>query len=132
MKQHITPTEPGAVQRAVNRIIRLPRLARIMLVSLFTLATALLLQPIIDGIYLNYFFPWESTIITDFQRQIPSLITAGMAMLMFVAGWWLLIGFTGAMPQARAAALIYFVAGVVIVFLAIMQLVSGLAAVAPG
>ncbi len=130
MKQHTTPTESGAVQRAVNRIIHLPRLARIILVSLFTLATALLLQPLVDGIYLTYFFPWESTIITDFQRQIPSLITAGAALLMFAAGWWLVVGFAGTMPQARTAVLIYFIAGMIIVLAVLAQIISGLVTVA--
>lgn len=131
MKQPSTSTEPNAIQRTIQRILSWPRIARIVLVSLFTLATALLLQPIIDNIYLTYFFPWESQIVTDFQRQIPSLITAGIALAVFVIGWWLLVGFAGTIPPSRMAVLVYFLVGIAILLFAIVQMVSGLVSVMP-
>lgn len=131
MNQPSAPVEANPAHRAISRILGWPRLARIVLVSLFTLAVALLLQPIIDNLYLTYFFPWESQIVTDFQRQIPSLITAGIALAIFALGWWLLIGFAGTIPPPRMAVLIYFLVGVAILLLAIMQIVSGLIAVMP-
>lgn len=132
MKQPSAATEVSVVQRIIHRILGWPRIARIVLVSLFTLAVALFLQPLIDNIYLTYFFPWESQMITDFQRQIPSLITAGIALVMFALGWWLLIGFAGTVPSPRIAVLIYFLVGVLIVLFSIAQIVFGLISMMPG
>lgn len=131
MKQSSAPASASPISRAITRILGWPRLARIVLVSLFTLAAALLLQPVIDNIYLTYFFQWESQIVTDFQRQIPSLITAGIALAIFALGWWLLIGFAGTVPPPRMAALIYFLAGIGIAVLAIAQIVAGLVSMMP-
>lgn len=96
----------------VETILSLPRLVRIGLVILPTFALVAIIQPIIDAIYLRYFFTMET-------RGVPSLITAAAALGYFLTGWLLIVGNIGETPPPRRAVQIYLYLSIGIVLLAV-------------
>ena len=94
--------------RLVVLIVRWPRLVRILVVALFALAVTLALSPLVDYIYDRYFFSMET-------RIVPALVTSGFGLLMYLLGWWLLVGTVGERPAARIALLWYIGTGLVAV-----------------
>ena len=71
--------------RLVGFIVRWPRLVRILTVALFALAVTLALSPLVDYIYDRYFFSMET-------RVVPSLVSSGFGLVMYLLGWWLMVG----------------------------------------
>jgi hypothetical protein len=67
-------------QRLVARILALPRLARVLLVGLFALAVTLSLSPLVDYIYIEYFFNMDT-------RILPALVSAAVGLGIYVLGW---------------------------------------------
>jgi hypothetical protein len=96
----------------IETILSLPRLVRIGLVILPTFALVAIVQPIIDGIYLRYFFTMET-------RGAASLITAAIVLGYFLAGWLLIVGNIGEAPPQRRAVQIYLLVSIVVVLLAV-------------
>lgn len=117
-----TPAAHGLAGRLTERVLNLPRLARIVLVCLFAMAVTVLLIPLIDGIYLRSFYSAETAV-------LPSLIEAAFGLGMFVLGWVLLVGFAGQRPPARLPVALYFLAGCALVLMVILQLISGVLSV---
>lgn len=110
----ITPADPP-YDDMVRRLLRLPRLLRIMLVFLPTFAVTIVITPVIDALYLRYFFTPET-------RILPSLLTAGVALVMYMIGWVLIVGTTGEKPEERQAAVWYTIASILTILLAFMWL----------
>ena len=109
----------------VQWCLRLPRLLRIIVVAIFALAFTLAVSPLVDYLYLRYFF-------TEETRVLPSLVTAGIGIAFYVLGWWLLIGTVGETRPARPAVLLYVTVGILSLCLVIVLAVSGFSdAVAP-
>lgn len=128
--------EPGAAQasilnRTADRILDLPRLGRLVMVVLFALATALLLTPLVDSLYLRYVFPWASADVSDLTRLIPSLLTATAGVLMFLFGWGLVVGKAGTRPRRRPGVIVYFFVGVFVLLLALSQILVALVGLTP-
>lgn len=120
MAQPITSGQlPPALLALTERILRLPRLLRVLIAAVFALMTTLLLMPIIDLVYIDNFFN-PSTII------LPALIASGIGLVVYVAGWRLLIGTVGESLNARPATLIYLALGVLALLLVIALVVYGL------
>jgi hypothetical protein len=103
----------------INRLLKLPRFVRIIIAGIFALATTLALSPLVDYIYLSYLFTEES-------RLLPSLVSAGAGLGMYLVGWWLLVGGVDQVPPARRVLLLYVMVGVLIVCLVIVLGLSGL------
>ncbi|HVU09981.1 MAG TPA: hypothetical protein VHD90_01835 [Phototrophicaceae bacterium] len=112
-----SPPQPFSL-RVVNRVLRLPRLSRIILAVLFALAVTLAVTPIIDGIYLNSFFD-EST------RVAPSLVSTALGIVFYFIGWRLIVGYAGEEPSARPAVFFYVIGGILLVILVVVLVVFG-------
>lgn len=98
--------------------LRLPRLLRIIGVAVIALAVVLSVSPLVDYIYLMYFFT-EETIV------LPSLVTAAIGILTYILGWWLLVGTVGELRPARRLVLVYLVIGFLALCLVLALTVTG-------
>lgn len=111
--------QPASVrQRFAERILQLPRLARIALAALFAAVTTLLLTPIIDNIYLTYFFDFNT-------RVLPSLVSTAAGIVTYLVGWVLLVGYAGEGVRPRRATFWYFVAGCAELAFVVLLLMTG-------
>lgn len=72
----------------VGWLMGLSRLWRIVIAGFFSLMVVVAVSPVIDEIYLRFFYS-ERTVI------VPSLITMAMGVTMYAVGWWLFIGDAG-------------------------------------
>lgn len=114
----------AAVRRTVdlaylsNRVVQMPRLVRILLSALFALAVTLAFSPLIDYIYDRYFFDIHTLI-------APALVTATFGLVMYMLGWWLMVGTVGERPAARPGVVWYFGIGVLAVIVVAYLLASG-------
>lgn len=99
-------------QDITSRILGLPRLGRIIFIALPALALAIISAPIIDMIYLAYFYTEETVV-------IPSLIVALFSAIMYFIGWWLVVGIAGEIPQKTPALQRYLQVCTVVILLAI-------------
>jgi zinc transporter ZupT len=113
------------LQRFTARTIQMPRMVRIIFVILFAVNVTLLVTPVIDNLYITYFFDWNT-------RILPSLVSAGAGFLVYLIGWVLLIGIGKSTPQARLSTLLYFFAGVASFVLTLVLVFYGAFLVAQG
>lgn len=90
-----------------------------MLVTVLTLAVTLVVLPLVDDIYLLYFF-------SDATRILPSLVSLGIGIIFYLFGWWLIVGAIGDIPPVRPAILWYLGAGLVALALVLLMVVFGL------
>jgi hypothetical protein len=74
----------------------IPRWGRILIVAIISLAVTLFVFPQVDSIYIHYFFN-EDTVI------IPAYISAGLGMVMYVVGWFLVVGSTAYKPHEQVS-----------------------------
>lgn len=110
------------VWRPAAWIARWPRLVRILIVALFALAVTLALSPLVDYLYDRFFFSMQT-------REVPSLVSASFGLLMYLLGWWLMVGTVGEKPEARAALLWYIGTGVAALLFVVFLLVRGVSLV---
>jgi hypothetical protein len=83
----------------------IPRWGRILIVAIISLAVTLFIFPQVDSIYLYYFYN-ENTVI------IPAYISAGIGMMMYVIGWFLIVGSTAYKPHEQVSsspALVWYI-----------------------
>ncbi|MBZ0302122.1 MAG: hypothetical protein K8J31_20395, partial [Anaerolineae bacterium] len=71
-----------------HRIVGIPRLIRVLLVALFALAVTLSVSPLVDIIYDRHFFSVHTV-------MIPALVSSGLGLVMYMLGWWLMVGTVG-------------------------------------
>ena len=88
-----------------EQALALPRIWRILLVSLFALAVTLAVTPIVDNFYVSNFFSMET-------RLLPSLVSVGLGIVTYAVGWRLLIGMVGDTPEPRQSTLWYLIFGI--------------------
>ncbi|MBZ0277345.1 MAG: hypothetical protein K8I60_14465, partial [Anaerolineae bacterium] len=69
-------------------IIRLPRLLRIVMVALFAAAFTFAANPLVDEIYLKFFF-------NDATREAPAIVAVAIGMASYAVGWFLVVGTAG-------------------------------------
>ena len=109
----------------MDTLLCLPRPARIGVAALLALAVTLALSPVIDALYLRFFFD-------DATRGLPALIAAGFGLAMYRVGWWVLVGTRGEQPaRHRRALLWYLVIGAAALALVAIFLVQGFSLLAP-
>jgi hypothetical protein len=118
MSREPTRVSLSLAGQIVERILRLPRFARIGLCALFALAVTLALSPLIDEIYLRFFFSAQTVI-------APSLISAVFGLVMYVTGWLLVIGTRGETPPARLGVLWYVLVGILALIVVVFLVVRG-------
>lgn len=121
-------SRPSLAARWAQAVLRMPRLTRVGLVSVFALSVTVAIFPLVDSVYVQFFFS-QATVI------LPSLVSAGFGLLMYILGWWLLVGTVGEAPPARISVLWYVAVGllaiVLIIVLALFGIVTGNAPLEP-
>lgn len=106
------------LQPLASWIVTRPRLHRILLVALFSLAVVLLAFPVVDNVYINLFF-------SEATRILPSLVAAGLGALMYIVGWRLIIGTRGETPAVHPLVLVYCLFGVIVIILVVILVLQG-------
>lgn len=92
------------------------RLKRMAIAVIFALAVTYLLFPIVDLIYMEYFFSVDTVI-------VPSLVTATVGVVMYMLGWYLLVGNANTRPEMRLVTLWYLILCILAVVLVILSFV---------
>ena len=101
-----------------SQILGLPRIVRIGLVMAYSVGLTLLLMPLIDNLYLTYFFASETVL-------VPALLAAGAGVVMYMIGWRLMIGYVGELPPERPVIWMYVFLGSLILLLVVTLVVIG-------
>ena len=101
-------TYPGS--KVVGRLLALPRVVKMLIAGVLALATTLAVSPIVDELYLRFFYT-RSTIIA------PSLISAGIGFVMYIVGWQLIVGTVGEQPENQSPVLWYLLIGLLALIL---------------
>lgn len=93
-KRMAETTQPKAASSNTfaGHLLRLPRLIRILLIAIPALAAVTVFTPVVDGIYLRYFYTFET-------RIIPSIITSAIGLVTYLLGWVLVVGTVGEIPE---------------------------------
>lgn len=86
--------------RLARAVVALPRLARLALAGVIALVVTIAVSPLVDNIYLRYFFTVET-------RGLPAMISVAFGIIAYGIGWWLIIGMAGEQPRARRAVIGY-------------------------
>lgn len=97
-------------ERFAQSVLELPRITRILIAGVFALAIVLALSPLIDEIYIRFFYTPQTAI-------VPSLVAAGLGLLMYFVGWQLIVGTVGEDNPLRPAIFWYFVVGFLALFI---------------
>jgi hypothetical protein len=100
-------------------VVNLPRLVRILLAAVFALSATLAVFPLVDYLYLSYMF-------TPDTRLLPSFVSAGIGVVTYLLGWWLIVGAAGSTPPSRPAVFWYVCVGVFLMLLVIVLSAFGL------
>jgi hypothetical protein len=103
----------------VLSLLGLPRLLRMFIIGVFALAVTLVMSPIVDRLYLTYFFSMET-------RLLPSLVTVAFGAIMYAVGWWLVIAPDPDEPSAGGLVLWYVALGMLALFLTIILTIIGI------
>lgn len=118
-KNQPTVQDEPAIDPAVTWVLGLPRVMRIILIVIPALATTIIFTQVVNMIYLRFFY---SPATTDLTWIIPS----GLALLVYLIGWVLVVGTRGEKPQEREAVKWYLIASIILIlfaFLWVMYLV---------
>lgn len=104
------PTERQPRPGVIARLLALPRPARMLLAAVPALAVVLIVQPVVDSIYLRFFF-------NDTTIGIPAWLIAGLSVLMYFAGWVFLVGMPGTTPERSRGLTLYLIVSILLVIL---------------
>jgi hypothetical protein len=125
--QSVSPPAPASRPSPLawthQALVRVPRWSRILLAGIFAISLTAVLFPLVDYIYIMYFLTPET-------RIIPALISPGAGLLMYMAGWVLIVGTVGDSPAEQVrrhpVLLIYLVIGFSVTLLAIGLIIQGI------
>jgi hypothetical protein len=112
------PARGSLFLRLTQNVLLLPRLARIALVAGLALVVTVAFMPLVDWIYLSFFF-------SETTKVIPSLVSTAAGVVMYLAGWVLLVGMVGQPPAPRRATVVYLLVGIVAVLLVVVLVIQG-------
>lgn len=104
---------PPLGERLLNRLLTLPRLARILIAAVPAIAFAALIQPVVDAVYLRFFFDEET-------RTSPAWVISFFAIGMYFAGWYFIVGYRGVEVSQRRGAVWYVVLSIAIIALVVV------------
>ncbi len=113
-EEHARP-QSSRWSRYVDTIVHKSRPTRLALVSSIAIATTFSISPLVDMFYIDHLFSLSMPI-------LPALFSSGIGIIVFIIGWWLLVGIVGETPQARPAILWYFGFGLFVMIIAIIWL----------
>lgn len=121
-KKTVTKTKSAPSQPihslALGWILGLPRFVRLLIVGLFGVAVTVASSPLVDNIYLRFLY-MEQT------RMLPALVSVGLGVVMYMFGWWLMVGTAGETAPTRNAVLWYVGVGILAVCLVIVLILNG-------
>jgi hypothetical protein len=100
-------------------IHRLPRVLRITMAMLFAVALVLLIFPVVDDVYVTYFFD-PSTVI------LPSLISVAIGGVYYIIGWLLLVNPRLNPPPSPLPVLLYLLIGIIVLCVDIALITMGI------
>ncbi|MCC6612737.1 MAG: hypothetical protein IT320_04615 [Anaerolineae bacterium] len=115
---YVPELEPPVEPTLVERVLLMPRLARMLVAAVFALSAALLVTPVVDNFYMDHFFSMDT-------RLLPALVSAGVGMVIYVIGWRLLVGVVGETPSARPATRNFLIFGVALLVLVVILVAFG-------
>lgn len=98
-----------------ERVLGLPRSFRIFIAVLVAIAVVVVVRPVIDDIYLREFF-------SDDTRMLPALVATALGAVVYVLGWYAIVGWVGDERTARPLVLWYLGFGIIVVGLALIWL----------
>jgi hypothetical protein len=87
-----------------RKILNWPRIIRILIIGIFAVAITAAVFPLVDYTYLTRFYD-------ENYRILPSFVSTAIGIIMYVVGWWLLVGTRGEARPERLAVLVYMVLG---------------------
>ena len=102
----------------MRKMLNWSRRTRIILISIFGISVTAAVFPLVDLLYVERFFNPDT-------RVLPSLISVGLGMMMYIVGWVLLVGTRGEKPPERIGVIIYMLVGVLIVLFVLFMLING-------
>ena len=102
----------------IRKILGLPRLLRIVIISIFALALTAVVFPAVDFAYMEHFFS-ENT------KILPSFVSTGVGIIMYGVGWWLLVGMRGEQRPERIGVFFYVLAGILIIAFVVYLIING-------
>ena len=108
-----TKTERWYV-RPLMTVLTMPRVIRMIIAIIPALAAVFLVQPVVDTLYLRFFFTTET-------RMIPALILAAVAVAMYFAGWVFVVGIPGEEPKITRGLIWYLSLSAAIILLGISR-----------
>lgn len=111
------------VTRWLDRLLALPRPFRMLIAFIPAVTLVLLVQPVIDSIYLRFFLDRETV-------GVPAWLIAVLALLMYFAGWMLLVGPAGQKPARNRALWAYVILSLLtiglVIFIYVLQWLTGI------
>jgi hypothetical protein len=102
----------------MRKILNWSRLARIVTISIFGIALTAAVFPLVDIIYIDRFFNPDT-------RILPSFISAALGIIMYIVGWFLIVGTRGEKPPERIGVIIYTLVGTVIILFVLFMIING-------
>jgi hypothetical protein len=102
--------------------MRWARWQRILFSAGIALVVFIAIFPLVDMVYLQFFFTLET-------RIVPSLVSSMIGLGMYLWGWWLLVGVAGDSPQeqvqARPQLVNYFFIGLLALLVDVALIIVG-------
>ncbi len=124
MPQQKQVTLAMRIDQWTAQLNRLSRTGRVVLSLLITLELVILVSLVVDKLLI------DRVVRGDMGAMTPALIEAGIGVVLYVFGWWVLVGFDSDPQnpwQARPRTVWYVAAGVVVLGLLIILALFGLA-----
>lgn len=112
-KKQIPQEKIGFIQSLLN----FPRITRIIIAGVFAISLTLALSPVIDRLYEQYFYS-EDTLI------LPAIVSALLGLLMYIVGWFAIVGVAGEKILPSKAIVIYLISGMIAVVLVLIWTVN--------
>jgi hypothetical protein len=105
-----------------RRVLNLPRIARILLTVVCSLAFGVLIIQLVYSIYLQYFFSLQT-------YSIPTLIALIVGFGVYVLGWRFIVGTVGEKPDESAFVFWYVTTAAFAIVAAIALFLAGYSAI---
>lgn len=106
------------LENLTQRLVQLPRFIRLLIAVFFSVMVTLAVSPLVDHIYLRFFFTVETV-------MIPALVTVTIGSTMYIWSWRIYIGVVNTIPPSEKRVLWYFGVGMTATIIVIVLLVQG-------
>ncbi len=110
----MTQTTNFPLRRLTERILRLPRLARIVIAALFAFAAVI----VVDRIFAPTYYSDAAT--------TSSVISVIVGMVVYSFGWWALIGFSGEERQPSPIIGLYVLLSILLLLITLALVLGGI------